>query len=340
MQNNLPVLVLKGQILLPNCDIKVELEKEKYKNLLDISELFHNFKILVVQKENELEETNQIKNFPKIGVIAKITHKIELPNGKIRFILTGLSRAKVLEYLTNDTNIESIITKIEIKEDSEDKIYVKKLKEELKKYIDIVPYVGNSISQVVENTTSLDVLTNIVPSILSIDRNRQFEYLNEISPKIRTEMALKDIYEEEESFNIEKELDAKVRKTLDESQREYILKEKLKEIKQELNEKSVKEDETEEDEEDEDELEEVKVVKKAPAKKAPAKKTTTTSKSTTRTTSKSGNKTGTAKKSTGAKSTTTAKKASTTSKSDSKTTAKKRTSKPKTVSTKSAKEEE
>ncbi len=243
MQNNLPVLVLKGQILLPNCDIKVELEKEKYKNLLDISELFHNFKILVVQKENELEETNQIKNFPKIGVIAKITHKIELPNGKIRFILTGLSRAKVLEYLTNETNIESIITKIEIKEDNEDKIYIKKLKEELKKYIDIVPYVGNSISQVVENTTSLDVLTNIVPSILSIDRNRQFEYLNEISPKIRTEMALKDIYEEEESFNIEKELDAKVRKTLDESQREYILKEKLKEIKQELNEKSVKEDE-------------------------------------------------------------------------------------------------
>lgn len=245
MQNNLPVIILKGIILLPNCDIKVELNKDEYKTTLDTAELFHDNKILVIHKENDLEETNQIKALPKIGVVANITHKLELPNGKIRFILTGLTRVKVLEYLSNENNIESIIAPIkpEKLEDKDEKIYIKKIKQELKKYIDLVPYAGNSIIYELEKEKNLDVITNIVPTILSINRSRLLEYLKETSPKTRTEMLLKDLYEEEESFNIEKELDNKVRKTLDESQREFILKEKLKLIKQELKETSVKEDE-------------------------------------------------------------------------------------------------
>ena len=102
--------------------------------------------------------------------------------------------------------------------------------------------------------------------------------------------------------------------------------------------KAVRDDEDEEEEE----IEEVKVVKKAPAKKAPAKKAPAkkaTTKKTTNTTAKSGSKTGTARKNTSTKTTSTTKRASSTSKTTTKTTAKK-ASKPKTASTKSAKEEE
>lgn len=245
MQNNLPVIILKGIILLPNCDLKVEFDSKEYKTLLDTAELFHDNKVLVIQKENDLEETTQMKSLPKIGVIAHISHKLELPNGRVRFILTGVSRVKVLEYLTTESNLESIITSIQtdIIEEKEEKIYVKKIKQELKKYIELLPYVGNSIIYELEKEKSLEVITNIIPTTLNINRNRLIEYLKETSAKNRTEMLLKDLYEEEESFTLEKEIDNKVRKNLDESQREYILKEKLKLIKQELKETTVKEDE-------------------------------------------------------------------------------------------------
>lgn len=249
MKNNLPVIILKGIVLLPNCDIRIEFDREFYKNILDTSELFHDNKVLIVVKENDLEETNDIKKLPKLGIVALISHKMELPNGKIRVILTGMKRAQVLEYLTHDkfdNMLESIIVPIkQIDIDTkQESLYVKKLKTEFTRYIELVPYVGNSILSSIQEMNKLDILTDVVSSTLNIERKRILEYLYEINPINRLEMVLKDLYEEEESFSIEKELDNKVRKNLDENQREFILKEKMKLIKQELKETTVKEDET------------------------------------------------------------------------------------------------
>jgi len=250
MKNNLPVIILKGLVLLPNCDIRIEFDREYYKNILDVAEIFHDNKVLIVVKENDLEETNDIKKLPKLGVVALISHKIELPNGKIRVVLTGIKRTKVLEYLTydkKDNMLECIISSIEEKtiDSKTEALYIKKLKTEFTKYIELVPYVGNSILSSLEGVTKLDVLTDIVSSTLNIDRKRMLEYLYESNVENRLEMVLKDLYEEEESFQVEKELDSKVRRNLDDNQREFILKEKMKLIKQELKETTVKEDETE-----------------------------------------------------------------------------------------------
>ena len=80
MKNNLPVIILKGIVLLPNCDIRIEFDRDYHKNILDTSELFHDNKVLIVVKENDLEETNDIRKLPKLGIVALISHKIELPN--------------------------------------------------------------------------------------------------------------------------------------------------------------------------------------------------------------------------------------------------------------------
>jgi len=143
--------------------------------------------------------------------------------------------------------LECIISSIEEKtiDSKTEALYIKKLKTEFTKYIELVPYVGNSILSSLEGVTKLDVLTDIVSSTLNIDRKRMLEYLYESNVENRLEMVLKDLYEEEESFQVEKELDSKVRRNLDDNQREFILKEKMKLIKQELKETTVKEDETE-----------------------------------------------------------------------------------------------
>lgn len=245
---DLPVIILRGIILLPNNDIKLEFENDLSKNIIDSSELFHNNKILIISKKDELEETIDLKELPKIGVIAEISHKMQLPNGKTRIIITGIKRADIHEYLNlnkADEILEAIVSEKKVKkiEEKEEKTLVEKLKRELLEYINFIPYVSNSILSTVDEIKKLDKITDIVVPYLNISKERMLEYLYEENAIERLKMILEDIYNEEEMYQIEKEIDNKVKQEVDDNQRKYLLKEKIKEIKKELGETNLKEDE-------------------------------------------------------------------------------------------------
>ena len=248
MKNNLPVILLKEIVLLPNNDLKLELENELSKNIIDTAILFHSSNLLVITQINPLEEVPQVKELPKFGVIAKIIQKLELPNGKTRIVIRGITRARVYEYLNlhrpNEV-LESIISPLDnqIIDENEESILIRKLKKELEKYIEEIPYISNSIINSIKEETDLSKLTDVIASNLPIDAVRMRSYLYEINSSKRIEMLLEDLYSEFEIYNVEKELDMKVSRHLDNAQREYILREKIKTMKEELGELSSKDDE-------------------------------------------------------------------------------------------------
>ena len=249
MKKDLPVILLKGIILLPNNELKFEIDGETSRNIIDIAEMFHNNKILAVSQFNPLEEAPKISELPKIGVIAKITHKIELPNGKIRMILKAQTRARIYEYLNSKIDsgiLEAIISELEPNEIDENELLIKKLTKEIENYIRKVPYMSNSFVNEMNNCKSLDKMTDIIAPNLPIEFSRLVMYLTEISSVVRMEMILEDIYKEIEMVNIENELDMKVRLELEQNQREYLLKEKIKHMKEELGEAPLKETELDE----------------------------------------------------------------------------------------------
>jgi ATP-dependent Lon protease len=251
LKTNLPVIILKGIVLLPNNDIRLEFENDDSKNIVDISELFHDNKVLVVSQLDLLEEMPNIDELEKYGVVSKISHKMELPNGKVRVTINGLYRAEVHEYLNKnrpDDILESIISKKISEElpEKEEKAFIRKLYREMELYIKALPYVSNSVLSLVNNVTSLDKMTDIIIPYLQIDNKRTMKYLKENSTLKRLEMILEDIYSEKEMFQIEKQIDTKVRKEMEENQKEYILREKIKAIKQELGDSSLKDVEIEE----------------------------------------------------------------------------------------------
>jgi len=237
-KTNLPVLVLKGIALLPNNDIRIEFENDSSKIIIDEAEMLHDNKILVV---NEKEPGV----LPKLGIIAKVSHKIELPNGKVRVLVTGIKRVQVVEYLNQskpEEPLESIITDIIIPDISvnDEKHYINKVYKEFETYTKKLPYVSNSALSIIASTKSLNKITDIIVPYLQIDNNRLLDYVYELNPIKRSEMILEDIYHEIEVFEIEKNIDDKIRKELDENQKEYILRQKIKAIKEELGEASIK----------------------------------------------------------------------------------------------------
>ncbi|MDD2377870.1 MAG: endopeptidase La [Bacilli bacterium] len=250
IKTNLPVILLRGIVLLPNNEIRLEFDSETNKNIIDVAELFHENNILVVSSKNSFEEKPDIDELPKIGVMSKITHKIELPNGKTRIIISGVSRVSVYEYLNlNRTSevIEAIIATLpnDDIDEKEATALIRKIYRELESYIKSVPYISNSILSQINNIGDLSKMTDIIAPNLPISFSRLHEYLNETMVVMRARMILEDIYKEKELFAIENKLDIEVRKEIDHNQKDYILREKIKKIKEELGDTSLKEDEVE-----------------------------------------------------------------------------------------------
>jgi ATP-dependent Lon protease len=236
MQQDLKVIILKGFVLLPNNELKVDLNISQ--NILDTSEFFNDNKVLVITDFDSLEETINYDNLPKIGTIAFISQKIELPNHNYRISLNGIDRAQVKEYIIDQTSneIDAIVKVIkEEKIDSkEENIFYNRLIKEVEEYTNSIPYISNSFLNQIKKEKSLNKITDQIAPYLNIDNERLFSYLKELNISNRVAMIIDDIKEEQELFQIEKNLDIKLKKELDENQREFFLREKIKLIKEEL----------------------------------------------------------------------------------------------------------
>ena len=247
LKTDLPVILLRGIVLLPNNEIRLEFDNEMSRNIIDIAELFHDKNLLVVSNSDPLEEKPDLKDLPKTGVISHISHRMELPNGKTRVIIKGIRRATVYEYLNlnrGEELLEAIIAEKEEQLVSQDKeqVLIRKLFRELEIAVKKIPYLSNSVLSLVVNVNNLSKMTDIITPHLPISLDRMYEYLNTNSVNKRFEMILEDLYRETEIFSIEREIDTKVKEELDNSQKEYLLREKIKLIKEELGEVSSKDD--------------------------------------------------------------------------------------------------
>jgi ATP-dependent Lon protease len=251
IKTNLPVILLKGIILLPNNDIRLEFSNDDSKNIIDVSELFHENKILVVSTLDATMIKPEIEKLPKIGVISTITHRMELPNGKTRVIITGEKRAQIHEYLNLNNSfevLESIVSSIEEEkiESQEEQAITRKLYREVETCSKNLPNMSNSILAQIINLTNLSKMTDIIAPYLPIDNIKLNNYLQETKSTKRAKLILEDLYKEKELYEIDKKIDANVKKSIDDNQKEFILREKLKTIKQELGEENYKETEIEE----------------------------------------------------------------------------------------------
>lgn len=244
----LPVLVLKGLILLPKNELRLEVDSYFDKEIIDVAIKHEDSKIFVVTQKDSLEETPDIVDIPSIGVVAEIASKLELPNGKTRILLKGLVRAISSEYTKTFSSI--VVSNLEVLDDDIvdpelNMAISRKLKKELDRYIKIVPTISNSVISQIESASTVNTITDIIVNYLPLALERKRDYLECSKSLKRTEMILEDIYQEEALFEIEKRLDAKVKSILEENQKNYILREKIKVMKEELGDITLHDDEIE-----------------------------------------------------------------------------------------------
>ncbi len=246
MKNILPVMLLKGLLVLPNQEVKIDLNNEISKKIINLSDTQFKKEIVIINPENQIEENPDINDLPNVGVVAKVKSIISLPNENLRVTLRGLFRIKITNF-KNDKKDKEILECSYQKLDVPpfDKVtsgaYKRKLTSLFKNYTKNGKGISNSIVNDIGNIKDLNKLTDIISAFMPLNFTDKLELVKEINPIIRAEKLMELLNIEIEAIKIDKKIEEKMRISLENGQREYILKEKLKEIQEELGENNFKE---------------------------------------------------------------------------------------------------
>ena len=249
VETNLPVLLLKNVILFPYNEVRVEFIKIKDKKIIDNAIKYKDNHILLINLLDPLEERPSISDLPGIGVIGRIKSKIELSNGVVRVVIAGLSRVEVLNYIENDDGYnEAFVVPVRDYEDnsSMNEALRRVLFKNLNSYIDTSSMMSNSVLGRVGGVENIDKLTDIIVSDLPINYNNKLKYLYESDPVQRIKILIEELQREIETVELENEIEMNLKEKIDSSQREFLLREKIRIIKEELGETTIKDDEVEE----------------------------------------------------------------------------------------------
>ncbi len=238
MKKNLPVILLRGIVLVPNNEIRLEFDNQESKSVIDMAEYFHDNYIFII---NEI--TNE--QTQKIGIISKIEKKFLEANGNYRVVIKGLYRGRIIEYINSDTpeSVEVIVEKVVENGVNEEAEMIKKLYRIIEGYIRGNPYIDQKVLGFFREMKSLSEMIDASLPFIPITPERALEYVYQLDVKTRMDMLCGDIEQEAVKTNVDGMIDSKVRVELDKNQHEFILREKMKAIKEELGEAGSKDDE-------------------------------------------------------------------------------------------------
>ena len=244
VEAKLPLLYLREIVLLPYNEVRLEITSNHDIETLNVAEKFYDNNILLINLTDPLEESPNLNTLPKIGILGKIKSKIELSNGIIRTVITGIDRINISEY-KEYSNYLSAFT-YPIKEYDYDKIEESALKRilyrKLEEYINISPYMSNSVMGRIHEVVSISKLSDIIVSELPLNYQEKIKYISVVNPMYRIRMIIEDLEKEIETVKLENQIEDSLKERLEEEQREYVLKEKIRLIKEELGEIDLKEE--------------------------------------------------------------------------------------------------
>ena len=207
-KTNLPVILLRGIIVLPYAELKIDLVDELDMKIIDIATNNHDGYVLLISPNNYLEESLEIKDLPLYGVVGKITKRTTLPNGRIRITIEGKKRTDVKCYIPYKNQREIFAGELSAPvkyaiEASDEEALVRKLKTELENYIEEVPYASNSVLAAISDITSVSKLADVIAEYMPLTFERKYVYLKTLNPHTRVMMLLEDIQKELDIFEIE-----------------------------------------------------------------------------------------------------------------------------------------
>ncbi len=234
MKEKLLIFVVNDMAVFPNSEIRLEYDNIQDKYYVDLFDKIEKDLVLVV---NPIYDDNVVSltNLPKYGILCNIKLKMNVPNGKTRIVIEGIKRVELKSVIEEDKYLKSNYKDINYgKETEEKKFYYKILVKYLENYISKVPYMGNAILSQIDDMDSLNELCDLITSYLPLEYKDKKKYITTINEISRAKYLIQDMRRDIKYAELEQKIDAEVEKNLNESQKEFFLREKIKVIQKEI----------------------------------------------------------------------------------------------------------
>ncbi|AIY81108.1 endopeptidase La [Clostridium botulinum] len=232
----LPLIPLRGLTIFPNIVAHFDVGRKRSIAAVEEAMLNNEEIFLVAQKDPEIEDPER-EDIYDIGTLCKIKQILKMSDNTIKVLVEGVKRGKIVEYVADDNeyiegSIEFIEQEIEVNEELE--AYIKLLDED---FIDLLKLSDDNYIDIIRSTEPLDDPSGFVDIIASYsvtEDDIKQEVLETIEIKKRIEIVLSRVKIETDILKIQNKLSKKVKKHIDEEQKQFYLREQLKAIQEEL----------------------------------------------------------------------------------------------------------
>jgi len=248
LQKNLPAIIVRGTVPVPSNDFRIEVgRKVSLKAVEEAERNFGGYAIILIQKNPMIEEPT-VEDIEAYGTLVKVQMKIKLPNDAYKVKLSILKRIKVKEYFITDPyfvveydEVETISGNVD-----EEVTLVKMIVTEIAAHAQTILQPNNQVLEKIQQGLTSEKVCDLVTFNLKSAEQTKYRYLEESNLNVRLRMLLEDINKQKMIVNLEQKINDEIKRSIDENQKEYYLREKMRAIQNELGDKARKEEEIDE----------------------------------------------------------------------------------------------
>jgi ATP-dependent Lon protease len=235
--SELPILPLRNNVLFPGVVIPITVGRDKSIKLIQDSNKGDKI-IGVVSQRNQDDESPEMGDLHSVGTVAQIIRMLKMPDGSTTVIIQGKRRFKIVNELQTEpyfrASIKLLSEKKYKKDTPEMEAVFASIKENALEIIKQSPNIPSEASFAIGNIDSPSFLVNFICSNMNADVEKKQSLLEELDMKKRAYLVLEHLSMETEILKIRNEIQSKVRKDLDQQQREYFLNQQIRTIQDEL----------------------------------------------------------------------------------------------------------
>ncbi len=243
----LPAVALRGTVILPDMIVHFDISREKSIQAVEAAMLGDRFLFLAAQKDPMLEDP-EAEDLYSCGTVAEVKQVVKLSKGIVRVMVEGLNTAKLLHLEPREEYLEARVLSYE-GEQPEDEIpeadreaMVRTLKELFGEYARQGQKFSRDVHTQIGGLKDLKELESQIANNLQVSWEQKQTILEARGLKRRYEVLTVLMGNEIEVNRIRQELQKTIQERIDKNQKEYILREQMKIIREELGEDNIQSD--------------------------------------------------------------------------------------------------
>jgi len=234
--DELPILVLRNTVLFPGVVLPITVGRDASLQL--VREAFDEDRLIgvVAQKQADIDKPSPDDLFD-VGTVAEILKLIKMPDGSRSIVIQGKRRIEIEDYTQHDPYFRAHVHALETENEPEGvemEARIRSIKELAIQIVHTAPNLPSEAADAIENIDSPAFLIHFIASNLQAEVQRKQEILSAEGILNRADLVLNQLQEELQVLELSEEIRTRVRSDVDEQQREYLLRQQLKAIQEEL----------------------------------------------------------------------------------------------------------